>query len=124
MEPDGGTDKIKDRGRVCIYGGAGNVLVPQIVRRERNETIQAGALSEGRPRTARGLCGTVDLQIDQRRLGAARIRILHENGIGACGSDITVAVSFVEETNVVERIVPPTWTCAPATNSLPVSVSV
>ena len=55
MDADGGTDVINDCGGIGIDGGGGNILIPEIVRREWNEATQAGALTGGHLRARRSL---------------------------------------------------------------------
>ena len=47
MDADGGADVTDDCGRIGINGGGGNIFVPQVVRREWNESTKAGALTGG-----------------------------------------------------------------------------
>src|SRR6185312_1623900 len=47
MQADGGADEIDDLAGVRIDGCAGNVLVPRAVARERDESVEARALTGG-----------------------------------------------------------------------------
>ena len=52
MDADGGADVIDDCGRIGIDRGGGDVCVPEIVRGEWEEIVEAGALADGHLRAA------------------------------------------------------------------------
>ena len=83
MNADARSDVGDDGAGVGINGHGRDVLVPEIVRGERKETIEARARADRHCRTIGSLLRAIHLKIETRGDAAAGIGILDSYGIGA-----------------------------------------